>query len=95
MQIVLFPIRGLCGGALRTLVRAAKERNICLNIGIGLENVEIETMIMMIIFSIGNQRPVKTETNKRTATDDFTLVDGNVQVSYIFGISINELMMIN
>jgi len=57
-KIVLFPIRGICGGGLRSLVRAAKERNICLNIG------------------IGNQRPVKTETNRRTATDEFTLSDG-------------------
>ena len=32
---MLFPIRGICGGGLRSLVRAAKERNICLNIGIG------------------------------------------------------------
>jgi len=55
-KIVLFPIRGICGGGLRSLVRAAKERNICLNIG------------------IGNQRPVKTETNRRTATDAFTLL---------------------
>jgi len=62
-KIVLFPIRGICGGGLRSLVRAAKERNICLNIG------------------IGNQRPVKTETNRRTATDEFTLSNGNCQVS--------------
>ena len=55
-KIVLFPIRGICGGGLRSLVRAAKEKNICLNIG------------------IGNQRPVKTETNRRTATDNFTLI---------------------
>ena len=34
-KIVLFPIRGICGGGLRSLVRAAKEKNICLNIGIG------------------------------------------------------------
>lgn len=60
-KIVLFPIRGICGGGLRSLVRAAKERNICLNIG------------------IGNQRPVKTETNRRTATDEFTLSNGNCQ----------------
>lgn len=37
-------------------MRAAKERNICLNIG------------------LGNQRPVKTETNRRTANDQFTLL---------------------
>ena len=61
MQIVLFPIRGVCGGGLRSLVRAAKEKNICLNIG------------------LGNQRPVKTETNRRTATDEFTLVAENNQ----------------
>lgn len=60
-KIVLFPIRGICGGGLRSLVRAAKERNICLNIG------------------IGNQRPVKTETNRRTATDEFTLSDEKCQ----------------
>ena len=56
-QIVLFPIRGICGNGLRSLVRAAKEKNICLNIG------------------IGNQRPVKTETNRRTAIDEFALVN--------------------
>jgi len=60
-KIVLFPIRGICGGGLRSLVRAAKERNICLNIG------------------IGNQRPVKTETNRRTATDEFTLSGSDSQ----------------
>ena len=41
-------------------VRAAKEKNICLNIG------------------IGNQRPVKTETNRRTSTDEFVLVDEDI-----------------
>ena len=79
----MFPIRGLCGGALRTLVRAAKERNICLNIGIGEQNHKEEVKYIMM-FSTGNQRPVKTETNKRTGTDDFTLVDGNVQVRCSF-----------
>ena len=62
-----------------SLVRAAREKNICLNIG------------------IGNQRPVKTETNRffieyfafqkkkspcrRTSTDEFALlgVDNNCQ----------------
>jgi hypothetical protein len=63
-KIVLFPIRGICGGGLRSLVRAAKERNICLNIG------------------IGNQRPVKTETNRRTSTDAFTLVDSECSKDY-------------
>ena len=61
------------------MVRAAKERNICLNIGIGEQNYKGEVKYIMM-FSTGNQRPVKTETNKRTGTDDFTLVDGNVQV---------------
>jgi len=60
-KIVLFPVRGVCGGGMRTLVRAAKEANICLNIG------------------IGNQRPVKTEINRRTAIDEFTLVDSDDQ----------------
>jgi len=60
-KIVLFPIRGICGGGLRSLVRAAKERNICLNIG------------------IGNQRPVKTETNRRTGIDEFVLVSNTTQ----------------
>ena len=32
------------------------------------------------IFVPGNQRPVKTETNRRTATDEFTLVSDNTQV---------------
>jgi len=62
-KIVLFPIRGICGNGLRSLVRAAREKNICLNIG------------------IGNQRPVKTETNRRTSTDEFSLlgVDNSCQ----------------
>ena len=55
-KVVLFPLRGICGGGLRGLVRAAKTRNICLNIG------------------LGNQRPVKTETNRRTGNDQFTLL---------------------
>ena len=55
-KIVLFPLRGICGGGLRSLVKAAKTRNICINIG------------------LGNQRPVKTETNRRTANDQFTLL---------------------
>jgi len=60
-KLVLFPIRGICGGGLRSLVRAAKERNVCINIG------------------IGNQRPVKTETNRRTGTDEFTLAGEDTQ----------------
>lgn len=60
-KIVLFPVKGVCGGGLRSLVRAAKEGNICLNIG------------------IGNQRPVKTEINRRTATDEFTLIESDDQ----------------
>ena len=34
-KIVLFPLRGICGGGLRSLVKAAKARNICCNIGLG------------------------------------------------------------
>ena len=45
-----------------------------------------------MMFSTGNQRPVKTETNKRTGTDDFTLVDGNVQVRLKFIKLINHLI---
>ena len=58
-KIVLFPLRGICGGGLRSLVQAAKQRNICLNIG------------------LGNQRPVKTETNRRTTNDQFTLLSAD------------------
>jgi len=57
-KIVLFPVRGVCGNGLRSLVRAARQQNICLNIG------------------VGNQRPVKTETNRRVGTDEFTLAEG-------------------
>ena len=67
LQIVLFPIRGVCGGGLRSLVRTAKEKNICLNIG------------------LGNQRPVKTETNRRTATDEFTLVAAEDNQNFFTG----------
>ena len=67
MQIVLFPIRGVCGGGLRSLVRTAKDKNICLNIG------------------LGNQRPVKTETNRRTATDEFTLVAAEDNQNFFTG----------
>jgi len=66
-KIVLFPIRGVCGGGLRSLVRTAKEKNICLNIG------------------LGNQRPVKTETNRRTATDEFTLVAAEDNQNFFTG----------
>ena len=55
----LFPLRGICAGGLRGLVRAAKARNICINIG------------------LGNQRPVKTETNRRTGNDQFTLISSS------------------
>ena len=78
-KIVLFPIRGICGGGLRSLVRAAKEKNICLNIGIG-KNLSFVYKDDVNIFVPGNQRPVKTETNRRTATDEFTLVSDNTQV---------------
>ena len=67
LQIVLFPIRGVCGGGLRSLVRTAKDKNICLNIG------------------LGNQRPVKTETNRRTATDEFTLVAAEDNQNFFTG----------
>ena len=76
---MLFPIRGICGGGLRSLVRAAKEKNICLNIGIG-KNLSFVYKYDVNIFVPGNQRPVKTETNRRTATDEFTLVSDNTQV---------------
>ena len=58
-KILLFPLRGICAGGLRGLVRAAKARNICINIG------------------LGNQRPVKTETNRRTGNDQFTLISSS------------------
>jgi len=54
-KIVLFPIRGVCAGGLRGLVKAAKEKNICLNIG------------------VGNQRPMKSELNRRIGSDAFML----------------------
>jgi len=73
-KIVLFPLRGICGGGLRSLVKAAKERNICLNIG------------------LGNQRPVKTETNRRTANDQFTLLSSSAGPDYFseFGEFLNK-----
>ena len=75
---MLFPIRGICGGGLRSLVRAAKERNICLNIGIG--TLGSTKKIRFIFYLKGNQRPVKTETNRRTGIDEFVLVSNTTQV---------------
>ena len=54
-------------------------KNICLNIGIG-KNLSFVYKDDVNIFVPGNQRPVKTETNRRTATDEFTLVSDNTQV---------------